>query len=445
MEEEAERREREYEASRKELEVKASDRSRVMRGEAVEGQNKQGAEKLKKQKIQANDDMQQPKVAPRSVFDLDPLERVTSSASQNYSRFEQEFECEKLLGKGAFGNVFKARNKLDGNSYAIKRLILNYNYKARVKKILNEVQVLSQLNHSNVVRYNNAWTEAISSEELERIKVRENEEQAGESEWEGEGEEEEEASQISREEVSEGTESRLQPIDEDDELESYQRSMAGSFRQSQLESASSVRHLNISFKKDLDLIEEEGEKNPDKMRYLYIQMEACEQQTLRDVIDSGELRRNPQETVHLLTQMLDAFTYIHQKAMIHRDVKPANIFLLSKGASWDVKLGDFGLASKGGVYSEQPQGDKLSELSAQELSSGVGTPIYMSPEQQHGKKYDSQADMYSLGIILYEMLYGPFRTESERIVTIAKLKQDKALPKDFDLKCGPRAQEVRGV
>ena len=85
------------------------------------------------------------------------------------SRFNSDFMMERTLGKGAFGQVFKARNKLDSNTYAVKRMVLNQNNPNNLKKILLEVQLLSQMHHMNIVRYYQAWTENISPQELGEI------------------------------------------------------------------------------------------------------------------------------------------------------------------------------------------------------------------------------------------------------------------------------------
>lgn len=76
------------------------------------------------------------------------------------SRIQNEFEVLKWLGKGAFGDVLKVRNKLDGRVYAIKRIKLNPKSKQLNKKITREVKLLSRMNHENVVRYYNSWIES---------------------------------------------------------------------------------------------------------------------------------------------------------------------------------------------------------------------------------------------------------------------------------------------
>lgn len=84
------------------------------------------------------------------------------------SRIQNEFEVLKWLGKGAFGDVLKVRNKLDGGVYAIKRIELNPKNKQLNKKITREVKLLSRLNHENVVRYYNSWIESATIENSTR-------------------------------------------------------------------------------------------------------------------------------------------------------------------------------------------------------------------------------------------------------------------------------------
>lgn len=123
-----------------------------------------------------------------------PLERVISPAKPNHdekendlepekpdndiqfhlpsmggqSRIQNEFEVLKWLGKGAFGDVLKVKNKLDGGIYAIKRIELNPKKKQLNKKITREVKLLSRMNHENVVRYYNSWIESATLDDPTR-------------------------------------------------------------------------------------------------------------------------------------------------------------------------------------------------------------------------------------------------------------------------------------
>lgn len=84
------------------------------------------------------------------------------------SRIQNEFEVLKWLGKGAFGDVLKVRNKLDGNIYAIKRIELNPKKKQLNKKITREVKLLSRISNENVVRYYNSWIESATLDDSVR-------------------------------------------------------------------------------------------------------------------------------------------------------------------------------------------------------------------------------------------------------------------------------------
>lgn len=103
--------------------------------------------------------------------------------SSSASRYECEFTEIHILGRGAFGKVFKAQNVVDQNMYAIKRMVVNYKAAKNASKILLEAKVLSGLNHPHIVRYYGAWTEDIPSHELAGIRLEDAEsEESGEEE-----------------------------------------------------------------------------------------------------------------------------------------------------------------------------------------------------------------------------------------------------------------------
>lgn len=369
------------------------------------------------------------------------------------SRFNHDFIMINRLGEGAFGQVFKVQNKLDGNTYAVKRLVLKYKSQKRLfnNKLLLEVQVLSQLNHMNVVRYYQAWTEPVPEDDLSHL----NKLYDDHSDDDDDDDSGEEESSRSIHITGEKSESSGSHSNSSQSNKITSKNMESSFNLVFLDSKGDFQTNNklSNISKDKNWkeaimnelskqeLEEDGKKDENKetLKYLFIQMECCELMTLRDFIDKGELRKDRSLFIKLITQILEAFTYIHQFNMIHRDVKPSNIFLDRKQ---NIKIGDFGLATTGGLYVNKLN-DKsgLNGTTSDNLDSqpedtnnleAVGTPIYMSPEQSKGGKYDSKADMFSLGIIMYEMAYGPFRAEAERIVTISALRKEKKLPTDFD-------------
>lgn len=121
-----------------------------------------------------------------------------------------------------------------------------------------------------------------------------------------------------------------------------------------------------------------------------IVMELVEGTTLADVLDRDPL--SPHEALHVLDQLLDAVGYAHACGVIHRDIKPDNVFISSDGR---VKLADFGIAH-------------VDSWATRSTMAGVvlGTPGYMSPEQAIGAKVDARSDLFSIGVVAYEMLVG---------------------------------------
>jgi serine/threonine protein kinase/DNA-binding LacI/PurR family transcriptional regulator len=131
-------------------------------------------------------------------------------------------------------------------------------------------------------------------------------------------------------------------------------------------------------------------------------------------------------------QVASGLSYAHSKGIIHRDLKPSNIMLDDAGNAY---LTDFGLA-------------KLTESSGEITKSGtiVGTPAYMSPEQLRGDPLDHRTDIYSLGVILYNMVAGrlPFDTSSSDLVSIIyqHLEKPPTPPSEFNPDCPPQVEEV---
>jgi serine/threonine-protein kinase len=124
----------------------------------------------------------------------------------------------------------------------------------------------------------------------------------------------------------------------------------------------------------------------------FIVMEFVTGTTLRALIDQGPVA--PSRALPLVRQMLAGLAHAHEKGIIHRDVKPANVMLAQMTGTGDhVRLLDFGLA-------------KLRDADASHSSLVVGTPSYMSPEQASGKKVDGRCDVYATGVVLFELLTG---------------------------------------
>ena len=136
-------------------------------------------------------------------------------------------------------------------------------------------------------------------------------------------------------------------------------------------------------------------------------MELVEGQTLDRRIASGPLRL--EETLALALQIAEALAAAHAKGIVHRDLKPANVALTPRG---QVKVLDFGiakLAGRAGVETEAPTIERLTEEGAV-----FGTLSYMSPEQLLSRPLDGRSDLFSLGVVLYEMATDGFRSKARR-------------------------------
>ena len=134
-------------------------------------------------------------------------------------------------------------------------------------------------------------------------------------------------------------------------------------------------------------------QSPDGSYYV---MELLEGRSLSELLDDGPA--SVETTIEIATQLSSALELVHGKRVVHRDLKPDNIFLVDRPSGPDlVKLLDFGVAklSETGADYYQTQGGRL-----------IGTPSYMAPEQTYGANVDARADIYALGVLMYEMLTG---------------------------------------
>jgi serine/threonine protein kinase/DNA-binding winged helix-turn-helix (wHTH) protein len=169
---------------------------------------------------------------------------------------------------------------------------------------------------------------------------------------------------------------------------------------------SALEHLNIC--PIYEFGEHEGQP--------FMVMPLLEGQTLRDRLAALAAPFSTDEFLHLATQIADGLEAAHEKGIIHRDIKPANIFITNRGAA---KILDFGLA-KLTVAGEDPVIPKPPEallhremsdlpegsLSLTRTGMALGTAAYMSPEQVRGEKLDARTDLFSFGLVLYEMATG---------------------------------------
>lgn len=153
-------------------------------------------------------------------------------------------------------------------------------------------------------------------------------------------------------------------------------------------------------------------------RLQYIVMEYIEGVTLKEYIEErGVIDWN--EALYFSIQILRALQHAHDKGIVHRDVKPQNIMLLENGT---IKVTDFGIA-------------RFSHSETRTMTEkAIGSVHYISPEQAKGELTDEKADLYSVGVVLYEMLTGklPFEAESAVSVALMQVNNEPALPRSIN-------------
>lgn len=359
------------------------------------------------------------------------------------SRYQEDWEELEFLGKGGFGSVVKARNKLDGRIYAIKKVKLRGT--ENDDKIFREVNALSRLNHRYIVRYYATWLEVSTRGRRSSTGTsRQNSSRDSDEE-----DEDEDTTDSDTTASASGNRRKRDDFDEEnvlmydlDDLTVNSKSRSGrSFPSIHFGDETSSMSL-VADDEDEDESSPETEEEVERPnrsytimppkpvpRVLYIQMEFVERQTLRELIMEDGLSEEHAWT--LFRQILDAVVHISSLGIIHRDFKPSNIFL---SASGDCKIGDFGLAtsSLAAVDPSDVEAGRTVESSA-EMTSGVGTSLYVAPEVLHAKgRNHSKADMYSLGIVFFEMNY-MFKTGAERVAVLQQLRQPEIIfPSDFD-------------
>jgi len=169
----------------------------------------------------------------------------------------------------------------------------------------------------------------------------------------------------------------------------------------------------------------------------YIAMELLQGQTLRHFIENRRLK--VEEVLDLGIHIADALEAAHTAGVVHRDIKPANIFVTARG---QVKILDFGLAKL--VSSRQTDGDTLTDHHLTSPGVTVGTVAYMSPEQVRGEELDARSDLFSFGVVLYEMATGmvAFSGNTSGLVIDAILNRAPLSPTQLNPELPPKLEEV---
>ena len=146
----------------------------------------------------------------------------------------------------------------------------------------------------------------------------------------------------------------------------------------------------------------------------YIVMECVEGMTLREYLNERGGKITSRETVHFIAQILRALDHAHRNGVVHRDIKPQNIMLLDNG---QLRMMDFGIARISRAENQIQNGKKA-----------MGSVHYISPEQAKGEETDPKSDIYSVGVMMYEMLSGRLPFDADDMVEVAR-KQIRDTPK----------------
>jgi serine/threonine-protein kinase len=167
----------------------------------------------------------------------------------------------------------------------------------------------------------------------------------------------------------------------------------------------------------------------DKRSRVYMVMEWCDGRLLRQILAEGRI---PQEhAIRIAIGVLDGLEYIHANGIVHRDLKPENIMVDEHD---NIKLIDFGIA-----------GDAAAKrLTYANFTAAIGTPNYISPEQVKGKRGDARSDIFSIGVILYEMLSAklPFIGPNPMAAMNERLLNHPVPPSVADPSISPQLQEI---
>ncbi|KMZ91763.1 serine/threonine protein kinase [Plasmodium vivax Mauritania I] len=302
---------------------------------------------------------------PLTLILSDKGNEICKELINKYSRYYRDFVEERVLGCGGFGYVMKVKNKRFNITYALKKITLCSSKKGACSYLHSSSDLMNENN-----RY--IMEEAIMIAKLQHENI-----VRYYDAW-----------------VENNIDFYLH-----DEVENNYEHVSKKKKNytHYMEEIVNMRQY-YKEKKGIDINE----------KYLYILMEYCPGKTLREAIDCGFIYKNENLLWELIKQILKGLHYIHDMNIMHRDIKPSNIFLQISDNILTAKIGDFGLTTR-------------IDNNSNNINPSAGTVNYISPEQLNGEHFDQKADIFSLGVVFFEMFHEPFSTLMERSIVLSNL------------------------
>lgn len=334
---------------------------------------------------------------PIQKYEAVPLTSEGSTNPLEFSRYLTDFTEIEKISHGGFGEVFKAQHKIDKHIYAIKKILISSDHVNTVLSHFREVNTFASLNHLNVVAYKSCWLEPLIFYQAEHHKPLDNDDSYT-------------LSVMSQENI------QVTRSNNDDSLRLHSDSFTVDFQYSEghekHESEEDETRSQLAEIRKLSSLNGSGDDKALMVPHvkiawsvLYIQMKLC-QKTLRHFLDERnnyatfQSYYNEQNlmaenesvvALNIFAQICNGLEYIHNKSIVHHDLKPSNVFI---SFDYDVpvfQLGDFGLSCP-------------LEESKVTKHDGFGTRLYAAKEQIEGKICTKKSDIYSLGIIFIELI-----------------------------------------
>lgn len=289
-----------------------------------------------------NENISNPELKIVSSLDLTKLKDNNFSSEFanlyfcNLSRYKSDFEEIEKLASGGFGSVYKVKNIIDQNLYAVKKIYFKNTNPSFCEKVIRETELFSSLDHENIVNYNSSWIEIdLNEKNGQNAKGFNYNNRFDSNSWSNS--DIQFASKSDKSENCHQMSKSLSDLDENDNNKQIDKFSSNS------------KHKYLV---SLDKYPRKNENIHDIIRInnvvLCIQMKLCDFnlkewfKSRNESMFSQELKSNSELNLKLFGQILSGVEYLHSKNIIHRDLKPANIFMIRD--KLQIKIGDFGLA-----------------------------------------------------------------------------------------------------